>query len=264
MEKNIIGQTLYKIRKGKNLTVKYLTQGLISPQHYYRVEKGDAYLSGIFLLEILNRMNVSYKEFSILINSKTEKKKEHFNRRIFPEEPSGNDFFYSHYKSENKDDSLKLEIIKKYLFEKEEFFHYEFTLFNNYLRFFNVELVEKLSKTANKYILKLENIPEYRLERIKFLNNVSYYYLENNKIKEAMSNFNTLNLLVNNNLNDIPMLQLYQYKFLEHIFNGLPLNHLYYEADNLGMDNLVVDIKNILKKVDYKSLEFYLLNKVVR
>lgn len=79
MEKNIIGQTLYKIRKGKNLTVKYLTQGLISPQHYYRVEKGDAYLSGIFLLEILNRMNVSYKEFSILINSKTEKKKEHFN-----------------------------------------------------------------------------------------------------------------------------------------------------------------------------------------
>lgn len=75
MEELAIGETLKKIRKGKKLKVKYLTSDIITPQHYYKVEKGEAYLSGNYLLQILNRMNVSYKEFAILINSNNVKKK---------------------------------------------------------------------------------------------------------------------------------------------------------------------------------------------
>lgn len=78
MYQEIIGTTLKEIRKGKKLTVKYLTKGLISPQHYYKVEKGDAFLSSNFLFEILDRMNVSYKEFSLLINSNISVKKKCF------------------------------------------------------------------------------------------------------------------------------------------------------------------------------------------
>lgn len=78
MYQEIIGTTLREIRKGKKLTVKYLTNGLISPQHYYKVEKGDAFLSSNFLFEILDRMNVSYKEFSLLINSNISIKKNVF------------------------------------------------------------------------------------------------------------------------------------------------------------------------------------------
>lgn len=75
MEQLVIGQALKKIRKGKKLTVRYITSNIITPQHYYKVEKGEAYLSGNYLLQILSRMNVSYKEFSILINSNNIRKK---------------------------------------------------------------------------------------------------------------------------------------------------------------------------------------------
>ncbi|OQO70353.1 hypothetical protein BH747_06525 [Enterococcus villorum] len=75
MEENIIGKTLKNIRKGKKLTVRYITNGIITPQHYYKVEKGEAYLSCNYLLQLLDRMNVSYKEFSILINSDNTRKK---------------------------------------------------------------------------------------------------------------------------------------------------------------------------------------------
>ncbi|WP_301359555.1 helix-turn-helix domain-containing protein [Enterococcus spodopteracolus] len=75
MDDKVIGETLKKIRKGKKLTVKYITSNIISPQHYYKVEKGETYLSCNYLLQILSRMNVSYKEFSILIDSDNSQKK---------------------------------------------------------------------------------------------------------------------------------------------------------------------------------------------
>ena len=77
MNDAIVGKILKQIRKGTKLTVRYLTVDIITPQHYYKVEKGEAYLSSNFLLQILNRMNVSYKEFSILINSEIERKKKY-------------------------------------------------------------------------------------------------------------------------------------------------------------------------------------------
>lgn len=80
MNDAIVGKILKQIRKGKKLTVRYLTEDIITPQHYYKVEKGEAYLSSNFLLQILNRMNVSYKEFSILINSEIERKKKYLKK----------------------------------------------------------------------------------------------------------------------------------------------------------------------------------------
>lgn len=69
----IIGKTLKRIRLGKNLTVRYLTKNIITPQHYYKVESGSSYLSSNFLIQILNRMNVTLKEFSILVDSEQKK-----------------------------------------------------------------------------------------------------------------------------------------------------------------------------------------------
>lgn len=74
-----IGSVLYNLRKGKKLTVNYLVKDIITPPHYYKVEKGDTYISSNYLLQILDRMNVSYKEFSLLINSQIEYKKKVFN-----------------------------------------------------------------------------------------------------------------------------------------------------------------------------------------
>lgn len=78
MYQDCIGSVLHRIRKGKKLTVKYLIQNIITAPHYYKVEKGEAYLSSNYLFQILDRMNVSYKEFSLLLNSQIEKKRNYF------------------------------------------------------------------------------------------------------------------------------------------------------------------------------------------
>lgn len=52
MYQEIIGTTLKEIRKGKKLTVKYLTNGLISPQHYYKVEwNGNSFFDKFYKVQ---------------------------------------------------------------------------------------------------------------------------------------------------------------------------------------------------------------------
>ncbi|KLI75348.1 MULTISPECIES: helix-turn-helix domain-containing protein [Lacticaseibacillus] len=95
-----VGQALHRLRKGKRLTVKYLTKDVITPQHYYHVEKGTSEISVSFLLTILDRMNVSLREFAVLVQPDIEQKRLHYQKSDAVKEHNAT-FATTHFTEDN-------------------------------------------------------------------------------------------------------------------------------------------------------------------
>lgn len=93
------------------------------------------------------------------------------------------DLFFRHYTLDNKVSVSNLSVVIKYLFEKETFYHYEFALFNNYLRYFEYSYVINMLSIVQKYTLGIQARQEYEVEIISFYTNLSYYFLEKTKYK---------------------------------------------------------------------------------
>lgn len=60
---SMVGVTLKKIRKDKNISIQIICEGIMDPATYWRLENGKINSSFPTVLQILERMNISIEEF---------------------------------------------------------------------------------------------------------------------------------------------------------------------------------------------------------
>lgn len=85
------------------------------------------------------------------------------------------DFFYQHYSNDSTTQKT-IEKIQKYLFEKDAMFHYEFSLFNNFLPHFKSDFVILMIPITIKYLETINTKHEYFIENVQYYNNLSTYF----------------------------------------------------------------------------------------
>lgn len=64
----LVGATLKKIRKDKNIPIKVICEGVIDPGNYWRLENDQIETSFSTILKLLERMNTSLEEFAEALN----------------------------------------------------------------------------------------------------------------------------------------------------------------------------------------------------
>lgn len=167
------------------------------------------------------------------------------------------DYFFSHYnyKLGVSQKKHKLEEIQKYLFDKENFFFYEFTLFNNFLHEFNPEYVNYLIPTVNKYIDLIKLIDDYQHEILTFYINISFFYLKKEMDIEATKYFTKIEESTNLALKQVTLFQYARINFVKGFIYKSGLDLAYKEAQKFGFKNLISDM-NRLKEIRFHSAEF--------
>lgn len=155
------------------------------------------------------------------------------------------DIFFKHYTAENKVSVSNLSVVKKYLFEKETFYHYEFALFNNYLRYFEYSYVINMLSIVQKYTESIQDRQEYKVEIISFYTNLSYYFLEKKSLILSEKYFCILDKMISRNIQNISVSQLLKFKFLEAVIQRKSLDPLLEESKKFGMEWLYEDFKKL-------------------
>jgi transcriptional regulator with XRE-family HTH domain len=130
-----IGATLHRLRTGKCLSVRDICDGIITPPHYYNVEKWLSEISASFLFEILRRMHVSVAEFGELLEINME-------ADCGPIE--------QHDIHDEINDADEIARIKRMLFEKDELFYYEVAVLNNYIPSLPVDYILEMLPALEK------------------------------------------------------------------------------------------------------------------
>jgi transcriptional regulator with XRE-family HTH domain len=64
-----LGKTIDFIRKGKNMSIKFLTNGVISRSQYHRIINNQSEISAVTFFKLLEQLNVSIEEFIFIGNS---------------------------------------------------------------------------------------------------------------------------------------------------------------------------------------------------
>ncbi|WP_301359553.1 Rgg family transcriptional regulator [Enterococcus spodopteracolus] len=160
---------------------------------------------------------------------------------------SEDDFFFEHYSMRDNPTQKDIMRIQKYLFEKEQFFHYEFTLFNNYLNFFNSDFVLILIPTIDKYLDSVNSLVEYQLERITLYINLGYYFFNKNNLNELKRINNILSELMTDHYLKISVEQFYKFKLLSDIAtNSLDISK-YEGLKKIGLGPLLEQVKDKYK-----------------
>ncbi|EAD9527522.1 XRE family transcriptional regulator, partial [Listeria monocytogenes] len=63
-----IGTTLKKLRVGKNITREELVKGIMSTNHYFKIENNENIISLDKFIAIISRLNVTFNEFAYVTN----------------------------------------------------------------------------------------------------------------------------------------------------------------------------------------------------
>ncbi|OQO70352.1 hypothetical protein BH747_06520 [Enterococcus villorum] len=140
-----------------------------------------------------------------------------------------------------REDILK---IQKYLFEKEQFFHYEFSLFNNFLNYFNPDFVLILIPTIDNYLDSVNDLVEYQLERITLYINLGYYFFYKDNLTELKKINSILKKLVNNYYLQLTVEQLYKYQLLSDVATNNLMMDKYQKLKDIGLGQLFEQVKN--------------------
>ncbi len=79
---SLVGATLKKIRKDKNIPIQFICEGIIDPATYWRLENGKINSSFPTVLQLLERMNISIEEFIAEFFSAEESLYESYEREL--------------------------------------------------------------------------------------------------------------------------------------------------------------------------------------
>ncbi|MBO0467832.1 helix-turn-helix domain-containing protein [Enterococcus plantarum] len=239
-----LGQTIDFIRKGKNISIKILTTGVISRSQYHRIINNQSEISAVTFFKLLEQLNVSIEEFMYIGNSfKEDEFKRLFKnvKRAFLEkniEKLEELKLYSlnlHKKSliekykhiylvidllinrlNLNNDYSKQNEIQYYLLNLNFFTHYDLVLYiNTYFSFSretNELMITNIFNSANKY----KNLKQYESELVKILINMIIIEIEE---KDILKVHKYTQILVNLNISDELLLE----QVLQNFFIGLSL-----------------------------------------
>lgn len=138
-----------------------------------------------------------------------------------------------------------IEQIQKFLFEKDQMFHYEFSLFNNFLPYFNSDFIILMMPTTIKYLQTINTKYEYFIENVKYYNNLSTYFYMKRDYNMLEYTYNLQQILVENKREDLPLNEFYKIKFFYYILNSKDLNILFKEMESLELYSLMTEIKKL-------------------
>lgn len=211
-----IGQTLKNLRTNKNLSKKELSEGIITPSFYSRIENGDSSITIELFLKLLAKLDVSFDEFTFIAND----------YQISPEERLWKNFTSAYYAEDLEKlytEKEKLEAAynqghfknrqlavylltaelaicrtqntlpeKKYTDQLFDLFFSvgtwtcsELSLFINTVHYFNLELILLLSQKLIAHAQKYGAMSEYSYLLNAALINLIGALLENNALDEA-------------------------------------------------------------------------------
>lgn len=244
-----IGQVLHRLRKGKRLTVKYLTQDLITPQHYYHVEKGTSEISVSFLITILDRMNVSFREFAVLVQPDIELKRIQYENN-HPILERHNTFSQHHFSKGYSLNDDKLTNVRDFLVNKEEYFHYEMALFNDYLPCLPLNFVSVMAPTFLKKLTNTTIPKEDQINYFKLALNLATYFTEHHALKTAISIVDELETK-ENLLPDLSIVTFLHFKFIKAVLQD-SLEQANRTIDQLilwGFDQTAKQFRSFVRKL---------------
>ncbi|MBO0474099.1 hypothetical protein IGL98_000014 [Enterococcus sp. DIV0840] len=239
-----LGKTIDFIRKGKNISIKLLTSGVISRSQYHRIINNQSEISAVTFFKLLEQLNVSIEEFMFIGNSfKEDEFKRLFKnvKKAFLEkdtEKLENLKLYSlnlykkslieKYKHiyliidllvnrlNLNNDYRKQNEIQYYLLNLNFFTHYDLVLYiNTYFSFsreINELMINNIFNSANKY----KNLKQYESELVKILVNMIIIEIEE---KDILKVHKYAQILVNLNISDELLLE----QVLQNFFIGLSL-----------------------------------------
>ena len=186
-----IGELIRELRVQKNLRANVLYKNLLSRPAIVKFERGESDTTAEKFLEMLDHLNITLEEFSIIYNDGNKdldyrrKYVEAFYNRdvnalyLVAEQVeneyklTGNHKFL-HYRSlillliddlRGTEEHLKeIELLQDYLMNCDSWGYYEITLFANSLSFYSIELIDLVFERAKTTLQRYQNLTRYRNE----------------------------------------------------------------------------------------------------
>lgn len=159
-----IGTTLKTLRTGKKISRQDLVKGIMSSNHYFKVENNENNISLDKFIQIISRLNISFEEFLFVSNNYKNNTKSAISSSII-------DNFYS---SNDKTDELKkLQKRCNQLFKETNdiFYKHQSILISSMVNSFQLDSTD--IDTLTQYFIKIEN---YGLYEIKIFANFAYLF----------------------------------------------------------------------------------------
>lgn len=205
----MIGKTLQSLRSQKGFSLREVAAGILSPSQLSKIENDSQIPSVDKFFHILYRMNITFDEFCMFIdddymNNRTKMKNqigETLRKRnaehilnlideIHPYYETYDDIYFHHMKCVLKASHILLTTnndyaqarkevtaVADYLFSTESWFHYELSLLNNILFFYEIDIAITLGDKALQTIER--RYAQFKDDEItrSLLNNLAIYTL---------------------------------------------------------------------------------------
>ena len=195
-----IGTALKKLRVGKNISRQELVKGIMSTNHYFKIENNENNISLDKFIAIISRLNVTFNEFAYVTNDYKNNEKKAISASItelyYSQEnkvttlktlqkkcdslfQQSNDVFYQHHSilisaiiNDFQLDARNIDILTKYFLQIKDCSLYEIKIFANFAYLFETDVLVTLSKKILKGFLKFEEFEETNKDYIFFLLNL--------------------------------------------------------------------------------------------
>ncbi|ALS02050.1 hypothetical protein ATZ33_11835 [Enterococcus silesiacus] len=195
-----IGTTLKNLRTGKNITRQNLVKGIMSVNHYYKVEKNENNLSVDKCIKILSRLNVTFDEFLFIANDyknnskklvgdtainlyysgqNTQEELQELQEKCIELFKKTDDVYYQHHSIliSTMTNNLQLtkqeiDILINYFFKVDNYGLYEIKMFTNFAYLFDSDILVILSNNILEKFLKFEAFEETNKDYVFFLLNL--------------------------------------------------------------------------------------------
>lgn len=226
-----ICKTLKELRIGKQLKVHNLVDNIMSPSYYYKVEKGTTRITADLLFQLLDRMNVGFREFSIMFNQTYLNKVSLFeseNRLKLLDQYNNREFYIDHLKllsdlKSNTPSNEKVKeiekIIKEFLFEKESYFNYEIATFINFLPILDLKIVVMLYKKIMEQHSVMHDLLDIN-KQIEIILNLIYYFFEKREFVLMEFCYDELTKVLKQHKEQVTIKNIAYCRFYEALFNS--------------------------------------------
>lgn len=266
------GTLIKQIRQAKKISTKTIYQDIMSKSMYYKFESGKNDTTSSNLLNMLNRLNMSLKEFQYLIQgNQLPAYQENFQRMylaVYRQDIADLQKMSDHMKlvqkentqlknkhlqilielyiekmSDQKLNSEKVNLIKDYLLKCDSWYYYEWALFNNSIFIFDIATIDSLFEQTLTNLEKYQVHNAFGNESVLFIANLLSFLIQKQEIGLANKYLKSLNAI------KVPATSIFEIilvKFYNELLQGI-------SRHNNPQKN-ITDLISIFLKLDLKPL----------
>ncbi|MFT9817317.1 helix-turn-helix domain-containing protein [Lysinibacillus sp. NPDC056185] len=187
-----IGELIRELRLQKNVRSNVLYKNLLSRPAIVKFERGESDTTAEKFLKMLDYLNITLEEFSIIYNDEENKDLDYTRKyveafynqdvdalyliveQVENEYKLTHNLKFLHFRSlillliddllGTKEHTKEIELLQEYLMNCESWGYYEITLFANSLSFYSIELIDLVYDRTKKTLQRYQNLTRYRNE----------------------------------------------------------------------------------------------------